>query len=130
MLADGVTTWLESADPARSDCHGWSSWMIHDFFACVLGVRPAAPGWRRIRIEPQFAATTSASGELRVPSGLIQMRWARHESGEIELRANTPMGVPVTVALPGGDEQEFPAGGEISMNFGAAVLVGNGSVDT
>ena len=98
--------------------------MIYDFFACILGVRAAAPGWSRIRIQPQVTASASAQGELRVPSGLIQVRWTRNQGGEVKLEANTPVGVPVALGLPGGIEQTFPEGGVISVTFDGAVAVG------
>lgn len=113
MVNDGLTTWLESTDPSRSDCHGWSSWMVYDFFASVLGVRPAAPGWTSIRIQPQVAAASSAHGAFHVPTGAIRVRWSTDATGNFDLTASTPVGVPVTVVLPDGSEQRFATGGSL-----------------
>lgn len=117
MVAAGLTTWLESAGPARSDCHAWSAWPVHDFFASVLGARPGAPGWTRIRLRPQFGATDWARGEFHVPTGRIAVSWRHEAAGRIEFEADTPAGVPVTVVLPGGEVREFAAGGRIEITL-------------
>lgn len=116
MVATGLTTWLESAHVARSDCHAWSAWMVHDFFAAILGARPAAPGWTHIRLCPQTTATAWARGELRVPTGRLAIQWTRDASGRIEFQADAPDGVPVTVVLPG-LTREFPTGGRITLTL-------------
>ncbi len=121
MMADGLTTWLESAGPTRSDCHGWSAWPVHDFFAGVLGARPGAPGWTRIRLRPQFGVTDWARGEFHVPTGRIAITWRREATGRVKFEADTPVGVPVTVALPDGEEREFAAGGRIEITLPGAV---------
>ena len=32
----------------RSDCHAWGAHPVFHFYATVLGIRPAAPGFRRV----------------------------------------------------------------------------------
>lgn len=117
MMADGLTTWMESAGRTRSDCHAWSAWPVHDFFASVLGARPGAPGWTRIRLQPQIGATDWARGEFHIPTGRIAVSWRREAAGRIEFQADTPAGVPVTVVLPGGEVREFAAGGRIEITL-------------
>ena len=52
MLAMGLTTVPETPEPTRSDSHAWSAHPNYGLLATVLGVRPAEPGFRSVRIAP------------------------------------------------------------------------------
>ncbi|MCF8225961.1 MAG: alpha-L-rhamnosidase [Bacteroidales bacterium] len=54
MLEDGLTTFAEIPDTenTRSDCHAWSSSPLYELLATVAGIRPAAPGFESIIVEP------------------------------------------------------------------------------
>lgn len=114
LLDLGIGTWLEAAGPSRSDCHAWASWMVHDFFACLLGARPAAPGWTRICIRPAVTAVGSAAGAFSMPTGRLSVDWKTRPDGTVDLRVEAPQGIPVTVMLPDG-VREFPRGGFIAV---------------
>lgn len=45
MIDMGLTTFAETPEPTRSDCHAWSSSPNYDLLATVCGVEPAAPGF-------------------------------------------------------------------------------------
>ena len=96
MLDNGLTTWAETADPARSDCHAWGASPNIELFRTVLGVDSAAPGFRRVRIEPHLGALKKAAGTVPHPKGEIQVALIRQ--GE---------GVQGEVALPMGVDGEF-----------------------
>ncbi|MCF3649380.1 alpha-L-rhamnosidase C-terminal domain-containing protein [Synoicihabitans lomoniglobus] len=115
MRANGLTTWQEHADPSRSDCHAWSSWIVIAFFANVLGVQPAAPGWTAIRIEPQLDATDHAEGEINTPVGGVQVAWRVTGPNQVALTIEAPADVPVLVKLPGQAEKSFATGGSIHL---------------
>lgn len=73
MIEDGLTTFAETPEPTRSDCHAWSAHPILGFFQLVAGVTSIAEGWRRARIEPRpgslrrfDARIAHFDGELRV----------------------------------------------------------------
>jgi alpha-L-rhamnosidase len=38
MLALGLTTWAETPEPSRSDCHAWSASPSYELFRTVLGI--------------------------------------------------------------------------------------------
>lgn len=102
MLAHGLTTWPERADPCRSDCHGWSAWMVYDFFASVLGVTAVEPGWKHIQITPHISVTDYAAGAFDCPTGRISVEWSKTISARIVvLQLATPPGVPVTIRIAG-----------------------------
>ncbi|MGC2300910.1 MAG: alpha-L-rhamnosidase C-terminal domain-containing protein [Acidobacteriaceae bacterium] len=54
MLRLGLSTWAENPEPTRSDCHAWSASPNYDLLTLVAGIRPAAPGFRKVRIEPHL----------------------------------------------------------------------------
>ncbi len=116
MLANGLTTWQEMADPSRSDCHAWSSWPAAVFLSDLLGVKPAAPGWTSIVLEPAFHATSHASGELNTPAGRIEVAWSVNpDTHRLNLTALTPPGIPTTLMVPGTDPLVFAQGGPICL---------------
>jgi alpha-L-rhamnosidase len=117
MLANGLTTWQETSDPTRSDCHAWSSWPAIIFMTEILGVRPGTPGWTSIVVEPRFTATAWANGRLDTPAGRVEVKWsANAQSRQLELLVQAPAGVPVTVLLPGVAPRRFRDGGCISLH--------------
>ena len=102
MLRMGLSTWAENPEPTRSDCHAWSASPNYDLLTLVAGMRPAAPGFRKVLIEPHLgklqqldASMPHAGGlihaayqregqhwtaNITLPSGLDgQLRWMNHE---------------------------------------------------
>jgi hypothetical protein len=71
MLALGLTTWAETPEPSRSDCHAWSSSPNYELFRTVLGVDSAAAGFNRVSIRPHLGKLTQASGSIPHPKGEI-----------------------------------------------------------
>jgi hypothetical protein len=69
----GFKTTLEMPEPSRSDCHAWGAHPIYHYFASILGIRPAAPGFAKVRIEPQLAHLTKAKCTLPHPRGFIKV---------------------------------------------------------
>jgi len=67
MIDWGMTTCAEFPEYSltRSDCHAWSAGPLVEFTREILGVRPSAPGWSEITVEPHLAGLTHAKG--RVP---------------------------------------------------------------
>jgi hypothetical protein len=84
----GLKTTLEGPEPSRSDCHAWGAHPIFHYAATILGIRPAAPGFASVRIEPQLGPLTWASGRVPHPKGDIRAEIARRGdrlTGTIEL---------------------------------------------
>jgi hypothetical protein len=89
MLKNGLTTFAENPDPARSDCHAWSASPDYDFLATVAGIRPASPGFKTVDIEPALGKLTFIKGQLPHPEGMIifdlKRKGADGISGEVTL---------------------------------------------
>ncbi|MFM9653679.1 hypothetical protein ACKI1S_47470, partial [Streptomyces galilaeus] len=77
MLNLGLTTWPETAQDARSDCHAWSASPNFEIFRTVLGIDSAAPQFARVRIRPFLGELKEASGSIPHPAGDISVRLKR-----------------------------------------------------
>lgn len=80
MLDMGLTTFAERPEPTRSDCHAWSAHPLIDLLATVLGVEPAAPGFRKVKIAPQAGSFTRLSGQVPTPYGWIKVNLNKSKS--------------------------------------------------
>ena len=78
MLALGLTTWAESPEPVRSDCHAWSAHPNFDLLATVAGIEPAAAGFREVEIHPHLGALQQLKASLPHPQGEIRVAYERH----------------------------------------------------
>ena len=114
MLANHCTTWAETPGDTRSECHGWSSAPAYELSAMVLGVNPAANGFRLLRLTPHMFAfdTPDASGSVPTPFGTVNISLSRDlASRSFSLNA----------ALPGGrtfSRENCPDGSEFIFRLG------------
>ncbi|HXG68530.1 MAG TPA: alpha-L-rhamnosidase C-terminal domain-containing protein [Blastocatellia bacterium] len=92
MLDRGLTTWAETADPARSDCHAWGSSPNYELFRTVLGIDSAAPGFRRVVIQPFPGKLKQVSGAIPHPKGEVAVS-LRLSNGKMEAEVSLPEGV-------------------------------------
>ena len=71
-LKAGLSTCLETPVGyrfQRSDCHGWGSHPIYHLRASIAGIRPAAPGFARVRIAPSPGNLRKIRSTMPHPSG-------------------------------------------------------------
>lgn len=93
MLDMGLTTFAEKPDPTRSDCHAWSASPNYDLLATVAGIRPAAPGFVEVSIEPALGALRELRGSLPHPRGSIDFEFERDRDDRVVGRIKLPPGV-------------------------------------
>lgn len=93
MLRQNLTTCVENTTDARSDCHAWGALALYELPAVILGVRPAAPGFEKVRIQPVCGYLTSAKGEVITPRGTVTVEWKKEE--ELKLHYTVPAGLEV-----------------------------------
>jgi hypothetical protein len=91
MLQFGLTTWAETPEPTRSDSHAWSAHPNYDLLRLVAGIRPTAPGFAELAIEPHLGELKQLSATMPVPKGIVKVSYA------VE-----PAGTTATVTLPQG----------------------------
>ncbi len=94
-LAGAVTTW-ERPEPSRSDCHAWGAHPLYHYYSSIAGIRPAAPGFKRIRVVPQLGKLAHVAGEMPHPNGIIAFDFQ-----------NTPTSFTGDILLPEGCCGEF-----------------------
>jgi alpha-L-rhamnosidase len=81
MLDLGLTTWAETPEPTRSDCHAWSAHPNFDLLATVAGIESAAPGFSKVRIEPHLGELQHLQATLPHPDGEIKVSYVRKRGG-------------------------------------------------
>lgn len=60
-------------DDRASHCHAWSATPTYDLLAHLAGVRPAAPGWEEVEIEPWLGPLRRLEAAIPTPRGLIRI---------------------------------------------------------
>jgi hypothetical protein len=89
MLRNHCTTCVEGEYYPRSECHAWGALALYELPSAVLGVRPAAPGYEKILVDPQQGALRSASGTVHTPKGDIFVSWHLEDDGvQTEIRCD------------------------------------------
>jgi hypothetical protein len=104
MLEKGATTFWETFPGhiggghwSRSLCHGWSAAPAYFLSTKVLGVTPAEPGYRRIRIAPQPWNLRWARGAVPTPHGPVSVAWQVGDDGKLQIEYHAPVGCEVEV---------------------------------
>ncbi len=72
LPALGFTATPEAPEPTRSDAHAWGSHPAWHSLASIAGIRPAAPGFRRVRIAPCPGPIKNIKCSMPHPRGLIE----------------------------------------------------------
>lgn len=81
MIALGLTTTPEYADPTRSDTHAWSAHPIYDLLTIVAGIHPSAPGFARVRITPFPGSLSTFDASMPHQNGTIRVQYIRQQNG-------------------------------------------------
>lgn len=89
MIDKVLSTFAEEPDPTRSDCHAWSASPVYYFLSLVSGIKPDAPGFKSVRIEPNLKDLNYIDSKFPHKLGTIQVKLQKdkgnHISGEISL---------------------------------------------
>lgn len=97
----GSTTLWEFWEGRRSRNHYFFGSVVGWLIRRVVGVSPASPGYRLIRICPDARGSlTHAAARLETVRGLVACRWQRR-GDELELTAEIPGGAEAEIRLPG-----------------------------
>ena len=75
MVALGLTTWAEQPEPTRSDSHAWSAHTNFDFLTIVAGIRPKAPGFSSVSIEPHLGLLRNVASAMPTPKGMVDVNY-------------------------------------------------------
>lgn len=81
-------------------------------YQVVLGIRPAEPGYTRVRVQPNPGPGIEwVKGSLQSPVGEIAVSWSTG-GGELSLDVKLPAGVKADVVLPDGSTHTLTGSGE------------------
>ena len=100
MLALGLSTWAETPEPTRSDCHAWSAHPNIGLLAIVAGIQPDAPGFSKVRIAPHPGALQQLDASIPHPDGSISVSY-RVEGSALKARITLPPGLTGTFVWKG-----------------------------
>ncbi len=89
MLQQGYTTFYESWDQPRgrghtSACHAWSASPTALLSAYVGGIRPMAPGFAEVMVDPRANGLEHAEVAVPTPHGTIRCQWREDEPGTLQ----------------------------------------------
>jgi hypothetical protein len=73
MLELNLTTFAETPEPARSDCHAWSASPIYHFLSLVTGIEPIETGFKKVRIAPNFGKLDKIESTMPYKNGIISV---------------------------------------------------------
>ncbi|KAL4979635.1 Six-hairpin glycosidase-like protein [Aspergillus desertorum] len=117
MVNPNLTTWAESAAMPRSDCHGWSCVPIHDVVANVVGLRPSASGYGRLRFRPRvWLWEGEGEGVFNVGIGVngegreVRVKWENEGRVRLTVGFDGEVEVPIANIKDGkaeGDEKGY-----------------------
>lgn len=93
MIAMGLSTFAETPEPTRSDCHAWSASPNYDFLATVCGITPGSKGFGTVNIAPQPGMLTSISAVMPHPKGNIVVNLKRIGAYGLEAEVTLPDGI-------------------------------------
>lgn len=96
QLELGLSTFPETPDNSRSDCHAWSSSPLYEFITVCLGVKPASPGFKKILIAPQPSPFKEICGKVPTPFGIINVKIV-NEAEKLTIRISCPKNAQIVV---------------------------------
>jgi hypothetical protein len=97
MIDLGLTTFAETPEPTRSDCHAWSASPNYDFLALVCGIKPGSQGFKTVKITPHLGTLNFVEGKVPHPNGDIIV--SLKKSGRNGLYANINLPSQLTGTL-------------------------------
>lgn len=102
LPGQGFKTPAEEPEPSRSDCHAWGSHPLFHFHASMAGVRPAAPGFREVRIQPLPGSLNRLRSRVPHPLGQVETAWER-TGDTFHFQYNLPKDTPARLVTRDGE---------------------------
>ena len=90
-VAMGLKAPLESLHFPRSDCHGFGAHPIYHFHSGLVGVQPASPFFRTVRVRPAPGPLRRLTARTPHPNGYIDTDLAFDGAGGVKGTMTTPV---------------------------------------
>ena len=101
IVRRGASTLWESWNGMNSRNHIIRGYVSAFMYRYLAGISPAAPGFRKIRLAPQFARQLDwVRAEYETPQGMLRSAWER-DGGKVVCRFEIPAGAEADIILPG-----------------------------
>ncbi|MGN6367533.1 MAG: alpha-L-rhamnosidase-related protein [Phycisphaerae bacterium] len=89
-LSRGSTTWPESFEPARSECHAWSAWPLYFLARHALGIAPPSLEDNRLRLRPLHCPPLNhLKGHFQTHQGPLHVN-VNWQNGKRQIQATGP----------------------------------------
>lgn len=112
----GLTTWGETSqvETTRSDCHAWGSSPNIEFFRIILGIESDAPGFAKVRIEPNLGELKEIGGSMPHPAGEISVNY-KMKRNKLEAEIMLPEKLEGTFVWGGKEHSLNPGTNNLSL---------------
>ncbi|WP_221276172.1 alpha-L-rhamnosidase-related protein [Mucilaginibacter lappiensis] len=90
MISLGLTTFAETPEPTRSDCHAWSAGPDYDLLATVCGISPGSPGFKTVKIAPHLGRLKFVKAKMPHPNGDILISLKKKNDSALEAEIILP----------------------------------------
>ncbi|HZZ41812.1 MAG TPA: family 78 glycoside hydrolase catalytic domain [Tepidisphaeraceae bacterium] len=119
MMNNGATTLWEAWDGEGSHDHPALGSPDVWFYSGILGIRPEAPGYRRMTIRPGVSTGLEwARGKVESEYGEIACEWRKQKEGGFEMKVSVPVGTKARVYVPAKEQKDVTeAGGMQGVKF-------------
>jgi len=114
MLNTGLSTWAETLDPARSDCHAWGASPNYELLRTVAGIDSIAPSFARVRIAPNMGQLTQVHARMPHPKGEIDVKLDRRGA---RLTADVELPAGITGEFEWGTAKKSLVSGKNHLTF-------------
>jgi alpha-L-rhamnosidase len=123
MARAGATTWWETfgGDELDSLCHPWSCAPGNVLQRHLLGIRPAAAGFREAVVAPRPDLIAQLAGTMKTVRGEVSVDWEATQA-DAHVTVSLPEEVRAQLVAPpgwqvagGGTEASMPEGGSVRM---------------
>jgi len=91
MIDIGLSTFAETPDPTRSDCHAWSASPVYYFLSLVSGIQPASSGFKSVRIEPNFGSLKNIDATMPHKLGSIRVKLQKDDKNNLRGEVTLPI---------------------------------------
>ncbi|MEK7415885.1 MAG: alpha-L-rhamnosidase C-terminal domain-containing protein [Planctomycetota bacterium] len=105
----------ESPEPSRSDCHAWGAHPIYHTVASIAGIRPAAPGFKRVRVAPCLGAIPSVNVRIPHPDGDWIAATLQTTDGRLRGSITLPAGITGSIVWKQNESTMKPGVNQIAL---------------
>lgn len=124
MLRMGSTITTEAWDnvykPNLDWNHAWGAAAGNIIVRRLLGVRPAAPGFRSVIIEPQIGNLRFVKAKIPTPSGLLCLNMSQGQDSKISIDIDLPDGMTAELFMPGSNKPVILTSDKSKFHFSSS----------